>query len=230
MAMNELAAALQGGVFRNEITLFFSTFTTLLAVINPLEALPVFLMLVSSKSEGEQRRVARAASLYAFLLVAFFLFFGAFILKIFGVPLSMVRIAGGIVLTRIGFELFTPSGAGKGSFASAGPDDNIAFMPLAMPLMVGPGAIATILGMMATIERSRSESLAFGAIFAAILAAIFVVYLCLAYAGGLVARLGPMGINAASRIVGFFISAMGVSLVFNGVIEALQTQGVRVVL
>ena len=81
------------------LSLFVSTFTTMLAVINPLEALPVFLSITHDKNEVERKRIAFLASFYALLLVLFFLFFGAFVLKIFGVSLSMVRIAGGIVLT-----------------------------------------------------------------------------------------------------------------------------------
>ena len=63
--------------------------------------------------------MAFMACLYALLLILFFLFFGAVILKIFGVSLSMVRIAGGIVLMKIGFELFLPSSDGDGTPAFA---------------------------------------------------------------------------------------------------------------
>ena len=95
-----------------ELTLFVGMFTTLLAIINPLEALPVFLKLLEGKDEAEHSRVARLSCFYALLLAFFFLFFGNLILWIFGVPLSMVRIVGGIILMRIGFELFSPSSSG----------------------------------------------------------------------------------------------------------------------
>ena len=88
-------------------TLFVSTFSTLLAIINPLEALPVFLMLLSGASVDEHKAVARRSALYATGLLFFFLIFGTLILKIFGVSLSMVRVIGGIILIRIGFELFS---------------------------------------------------------------------------------------------------------------------------
>jgi multiple antibiotic resistance protein len=55
---------------------------------------------------------------------------------------------------------------------------------------------------------------------------MFVTYLCLIYAGKLSEKLGPMGIDAVTRIVGFFVSAMGVALIFDGVIEALETHGI----
>jgi multiple antibiotic resistance protein len=210
----------------NEWALFIGTFSTLLAIINPFEAVPVFLLLLEGKDLAERRRVAAKSSIYAALLMLFFLIFGELILRLFGVPLSMVRIVGGIILTKIGFELFAPSPKGGSIIPAEGARDaNVAFVPLALPLMCGPGAIATILGMQSQIKGSDSEVASFAAIVGAIAASMFVTYLCLAYAGKLIDWLGPMGIDAITRIVGFFVSAMGVGLVFNGVIESLQTRG-----
>src|ERR1700740_2140550 len=83
--------------------------------------------------------------------ISLFLIFGTLILRIFGIPLSMVRIVGGIILTRLGFTLFSArsADAAKDQATSGQPaaDQDVAFVPLAMPIMVGPGAIATILGM-----------------------------------------------------------------------------------
>ena len=212
-----------------ELTLFIGMFTTLLAIINPLEALPVFLKLLQGKSEEEHRRVARRSCLYAMLLAFFFLFFGKLILWIFGIPLSMVRIVGGIILMRIGFDLFSPSSSG-GSMTSvvSGPaqkDEDVAFVPLAMPIMFGPGAIATVLGMVSLVKHSEFEFVTAVAICVAIAATMFVTYLFLAYAKKVLSRIGPRGIDAATRIVGFFVSTMGMGLIFHGVIEAFQTYG-----
>jgi MarC family membrane protein len=160
--------------------------------------------------------------------VLLFLTFGTLLLRLFGVPLSMVRIVGGIILMKIGFELFSPSP--RSSIAAAGgadPDANIAFVPLAMPLMFGPGAIATVLGFTSSIRLSGEEIGSFAAVAAAIVATMLVTYLRLAYADQLTRRPGPLGIDAATRIVGFFVSAIGVGLIFDGVIEALQTHGVK---
>ena len=211
----------------HELTLFVGTFATLLAIINPFEVLPVYLKMLEGQDAATHRQVAWKACFYALLLSLFFLIFGTLILRLFGVPLSMVRIVGGIILMKIGFELFSPSAAG-GVIPEGGADQgsNIAFVPLAMPLMCGPGAIATILGMTATIKQSSTELVSFVAIVLAILATMLVTYVCLAYASKLSDRLGPMGIDAITRIVGFFVSAMGVALIFDGVIEALQTHGV----
>ena len=206
--------------------MFVGTFATLLAIINPFEVLPVYLKMLEGRDAATHRDVAWRACLYALLLSLFFLIFGTLIMRLFGVPLSMVRIAGGIILMKVGFELFSPSPSG-GVIPAGGADKdtNIAFVPLAMPLMFGPGAIATILGMTSTIK-SSAELSSFAAIVSAIFATMAVTYLCLAYAGKLSDRLGAMGIDAITRIVGFFVSAIGVALIFDGVIEALETHGV----
>jgi multiple antibiotic resistance protein len=210
-----------------ELSLFIGTFTTLLAIINPLEVLPVYVELLEGKDVAAHREVAWKSCVYALLLTLFFLIFGTLILRLFGVPLAMVRIVGGIILVKIGFELFSPSSTAKSVSGNSGEQaTNIAFVPLAMPLMCGPGAIATILGMASTIQRSPTELASFVAVVAAIFATMFVTYLCLTNAGKLLDKLGAVGIDAITRIVGFFVSAMGVGLMFNGVIEALESHGV----
>ena len=92
--------------------------------------------------------------------MVFFLLFGTLLLHVFGVSLSMIRIVGGIILTRIGFQLFNPSPSGaliptNGSGRADGMD--IAFIPMAMPIMFGPGGIATLIGMAATMHLSRGD-------------------------------------------------------------------------
>lgn len=207
-------------------TLFVSMFTTLLAIINPLEAIPVFLGLMQDKHDDERRRVARKACINVLLLTFFFLLFGNVLLRLFDVPLSMIRVVGGVILMRIGFELFAPSP--KSSLIPSGPagDKNVTFIPLAMPIMFGPGAIATVIGLTSTIKQSDDFLLSFGASVLAIFASVFVTYLSLIYAKMILSKIGPQGIDAATRIVGFFVSAMGVGLIFHGTVEFLQSYGV----
>jgi multiple antibiotic resistance protein len=214
-------------MIQRELALFVATFTTLLAIINPLEVLPIYLKLLAGADQSTHRSVALKSCMYAIALCFFFLIFGTLLMRIFGVPLSMVRIVGGIILMKIGFELFSSSPSGKNNMLGGDPaSGNIAFVPLAMPLMFGPGAIATVLGMASKIRQSTTEVWSFLAITAAIVTTMFVTFLCLAYADTLTKKLGPMGIDAATRIVGFFVSAMGVGLIFDGVIEVLETHGI----
>jgi multiple antibiotic resistance protein len=203
------------------IPLFIGTFTTLLAVINPLEAMPVFLQLLQGQDQEAHHRVAFKSCLYSTILMFFFLIFGTLIMRIFGVPLSMIRIVGGIILMRLGFELFAPSPENRfiPTDTSGSDQENIAFIPLAMPIMVGPGVIATILGMTSLVQRHDLFPLL--VISLAIVSVMFIIYLVLIRSEKLMQRFGKMGIDAATRIVGFFVAAMGVGLIFHGVLEAL---------
>ena len=209
-------------------TLFIVTFTTLLAMINPLESIPVFLKLLEGQDDKDHRQVARRACFYALLMMLFFVLFGTFVLKIFGVPLSMVRIVGGIILVRIGFEMFLPSSS-EGMFSSAGASGgnagDSAFVPLAIPIMFGPGALATVLGMSSMVKNPIANLGHMTAIILAIVATMFVTYLALIYARAILGRIGDKGVDAATRLVGFFVSAMGMGLVFHGLVEVLQLYG-----
>jgi hypothetical protein len=132
---------------------------------------------------------------------------------------------GGIILTRIGFQLFAPTSSSLVSPAGDGSSDSIAFVPLAMPIMFGPGGIATLIGMAATVHLSRGGLETYLISFLAILATMVVTFLSLVYAGVILTKIGPKGIDAATRITGFFVSAMGMGLFFNGIVEFLQSYG-----
>ena len=198
----------------------------MLAIINPLEAIPVFLHLLQDKYQEVRRRVALKSCLYALSLMFFFLLFGTLLLKVFGVSLNMIRIVGGIILTRIGFQLFTPSPSANMISAGSGGPESVAFIPLAMPIMFGPGGIATLIGMAATMHLSQGGFEIYLASFAAIVATMFVTCLSLIYAGKILTKIGPKGIDAASRIMGFFVAAMGMGLLLGGVVEFLQSSGI----
>ena len=205
----------------NSLTFFIGTFTTLLAVIDPLVSLPIFLKLLDGQEKAAHKKVARQSCIYATLLTFFFLLFGTLVLKLFSVPLSMIRIVGGIILMRIGFSLFMPSPS-AGVHLESAQGGNIAFVPLAMPLMFGPGVLATILGWSSLVRHPISNFTYLISISLAIVAAMLVTYLTLAYAEELFCRIGPAGIDAVTRIVGFLVSAIGMGLIFNGVIEGLE--------
>jgi len=210
-------------------TLFLVTFTTLLAMINPLESITVFLKLLEGKDEKEHCQVARRCCFYALLMMLFFVLFGTIVLKIFGVPLSMVRIVGGIILVKIGFEMFLPSSS-QGMFPSPGGEksqgEDYAFVPLAIPIMFGPGALATVLGMSSMVRNPIANLGHMIAIVLAIVATMFVTYLALVYARRILGKIGTKGVDAVTRLVGFFVSAMGMGLVFHGLVEVLQRYGV----
>jgi len=194
----------------------------MLALVNPLEAMPIFLGLTGKMSRAEQLGVAKRGCLYALALMFFFLIFGPLLMRAFEVPLSMIRVVGGIVLMKIGFELFTPT-PGESITSPPPGEGDVAFAPFAMPLMFGPGGIAAILGLASTIHADKQKLEPFLAIAAALVLTMGITYLALVRANTIVKYVGAAGIDAATRIIGFFVAAMGGGLVFHGVMEAIKS-------
>lgn len=204
-------------------SLFVATFTTMLALINPLEAMPIFLGLTAGKSRAEQLGVAKRACLYALGLMFFFLICGPLLLTAFGVPLAMIRVVGGIVVMKIGFELFSPSPGGPTVTATGSGQGDVAFAPLALPIMFGPGGIAAILGFTSTIRADDDKLAPLVAIAGALVATMIITYATLVRANDIVKFIGAAGLDAATRIIGFFVAAMGGGLIFHGIMEAIKT-------
>lgn len=161
-----------------------------------------------------------------------FLVFGTLLLKAFGVSLSTIKVVGGIVLLRIGFDLFAPP-PGGGIIPSGGSKQadgmDVAFTPLAMPIMFGPGGIATIISMASAQHMSLSGAAAdIEAALASILAIVATmatVYASLNYSKEILKKFGQGGIDAATCMTGFFVVAMGMGLIMGGLMEFLQHYG-----
>jgi multiple antibiotic resistance protein len=205
----------------HHFTIFIGTFTTLIAVINPLETLPIFLSFTSLKDKKATRKLAFRACLNALILMLSFLLLGTFILEIFGVDLSMVRTVGGIILLKIGFDLFNNPGNFIKTAAGDTGDADPAFVPLALPIMFGPGVLATVLSMTAT-KKGTNDLATIAMVAIASLACMLVMYLILTSANQIMRRIGQKGIDAATRLVGFFVATMGMGLMFHGIGEFLS--------
>ena len=208
----------------HKLSILAGVFTTLLAIINPLEALPVYLALLQGQDDSTHRTVAFKSCLYATIMMVFFLFFGRLIMYLFGVSLSMVRVVGGIILMRIGFSLFTSPGGDleKIGASQKGQRGNIAFVPLAMPIMFGPGAMATVIGYSTLLKLSDIGKGVAAGFCLAIMATMAVTYMILVNGKKILSRVGPQVIDAMTRLVGFFVSAIGMGLIFHGVGDAIR--------
>lgn len=137
----------------------------------------------------------------------------------------MIRVVGGVILTKVGFDLFAPPASGGMIPHADSAGQDVAFVPLAMPIMFGPGAIATLISMASTIKQSAEELVHFLAASLAIVACMATTYISLIYAKPILRKIGTQGIDAATRIVGFFVAAMGMGLIFQGAVEFLAPYG-----
>lgn len=199
--------------------IFLGTFVGLLPIINPLSAAPTFLAITEGDSAERRREQARKGCLYMVAILVSFLVGGTFIMKFFGISIPGLRIAGGILLTGIGMNMLathrqpdTKEDVEEREAARRKVD--ISFSPLAMPMLSGPGSIAVTLGF---------TSLATGwidylVIIAGIVAVAVVTYVVLRLSSRIVNLIGPVGVNAMTKIMGFLLMAMGVQFIVNGVL------------
>ena len=199
--------------------IFLGTFIGLLPIINPLAAAPTFLAITEGDSPERRREQARKGCFYMVGILVSFLIGGTFIMNFFGISIPGLRIAGGILMTGIGMDmLLARKPAAKTEDeeerAAAVKKPDISFSPLAMPMLSGPGSIAVTLG----FTSLASDWLDYFAIIAGIVTVAFITYIVLRLSARIVNLIGPVGVNAMTKIMGFLIMCIGVQFVVNGVL------------
>lgn len=198
---------------------FLSALTTLMVTVDPPGLAPIFLSLTLGMTGPERRSVAVRATLIAGVIMLGFAFFGAPVLGALGIGFPAFRIAGGLLLFWIAFEMiFELRGRRKNNVARTAIDEdhirNIAAFPLAIPLMAGPG---TITAAMLIAGTARGDSLKLGALVGVI---VLVSIACLAVflvAERLSKMLGVTGNLVLTRLLGVILAALAVQFVIDGV-------------
>lgn len=197
--------------------IFLGTFIGLMPIINPLAAGPTFLAITDGDSEERRARQALKGCFYMVCILVSFLIGGTFLMNFFGISIPGLRIAGGIMLTGIGMNMLSTARDGLSDHeqnAAALQKPDISFSPLAMPMLSGPGSIAVTLG----FTSLAADWLDYMAIIAGIVSVALLTYIVLRLSSRLVRFIGPVGVNAMTKIMGFLIMAIGVQFVVNGVL------------
>lgn len=198
--------------------IFLGTFIGLLPIINPLAAAPTFLAITEGDSDARRREQARKGCFYMICILVSALTGGTFIMNFFGISIPGLRIAGGILMAGIGMGMLTnQQKLGKPDEEereAARKKTDISFSPLAMPMLSGPGSIAVTLGF-TSLATHWTDYLA---IIAGIISIAALTYAMLRVSGKIVAIIGPVGVNAMTKIMGFLIMCIGVQFVVNGVL------------
>ncbi len=204
---------------------FLSTFAaTLFALMNPFGVLPVFIAYVADEKPSVQRFVALLLSLTVLALLILFLASGSALLNFFGINLDSFRIAGGIILLLIGISLVAGiEGQTKTLAVNAAESDwqqaksvyRSIVIPLAMPLLVGPGAIANVILYASEAEVAAHKDLYGGlaVVCVGVSVLVFVILLCGQW---LKRALGEVGLSIATRILGLLVAALGVQFITTG--------------
>lgn len=209
-------------------TTLTTSFVTLFVIIDPLGVTPVFASLTQGMGWGKRIRTAFAGTLIAALILGGFALGGGTLLETVGIGLPAFRTAGGILLFLIGLEMIfeqrTPRrerGAQRTKaelHSSADEDEGIAVFPLAIPLLAGPGAIASIVLLMTAAGDDTAARLG---ILAALALVILVSFVLLVSASFLLALAGRSAAILITRLMGVLLAALSVQFVFDGIREGI---------
>ena len=204
------------------------TLAALLPIVNPLGAAPIFLSMTADLPSRARRKLAIVVARHAFLLLTAAMLIGTYVLRIFGVSLPIVRVAGGLLVTANGWRLLM-NDEGRPN-ASPGPVDawerevaRRAFYPLTFPLTVGPGSIsiAITLGAKAQSRGARTAAELIADILGVVIVALS-VFLSYRFASRLIAYLGETGTAVFLRLSSFILLCVGVAIIWSGVVDLVQ--------
>ena len=194
--------------------LVLGTILALLPVINPLASAPASLAMTARLSPAQRHRQLLVACVYMVVILVTFLVGGSLIMGFFGISIPGLRIAGGLMVAGIGSSMLVSAPAAVGEADIASPERDIAFTPLAMPMLSGPGAIAVTLG----FTSLASGWLDYVAVMLGIVAMAVIAYTTLRLSGSIVRVIGQVGMNALTKVMGFLLLCIGIQFIVNGVI------------
>ena len=197
---------------------------TLFVVIDPAGLVPVFVSLAGERSPKVQATIARRAVLIAGAVLLLFSLIGGPVLAYLGISVAALRIAGGILLFRIAVDMVFAQSRRETAEeeAEARAKEDISVFPLAIPLIAGPGALASILIL---ASEARGEPTAFALVLVSAAIVLVVAYVFLRVSARLARLLGQTGINVVTRVLGLLLAALAVQYVVDGVVELKLSLG-----
>jgi multiple antibiotic resistance protein len=206
------------------ISYFLTCFTTLFIIIDPPGNLPIFIALTEKFSDDLREKISKRATLIAFLILFLTMVTGGRILDYFGVSISSLKIAGGILLFIVSVDILL-GGTRKEAYKRRAEEsidvDSIAVFPLALPLYSGPGAITAGIVLYSQASDVAMKLIAVGC---AVLVYL-IVRLSHIYSSPIIRLLGRSGADIVARILAIFLAAIAVEFVFDGLHEEIVSMG-----
>jgi multiple antibiotic resistance protein len=194
----------------------FKTFISLLALVNPLGAIPFFISFTVSNTRAERRRIVRIASITVATVIAFTTLLGQQVINFFGISVNSFQVGGGLVMLLMAISMINAQPGGTKTTPEETVEgeskENIAVVPLAIPLLAGPGTISTVI-----IYADKMDGfIGLISLIGSGVAIAVVTFVALSAADPISRILGRTGINVATRLMGLMLAALGVELIVDG--------------
>jgi multiple antibiotic resistance protein len=213
------AASKQKAVHVDEWTNLIKLTVALLAIVDPVASIPVFLGTTTGYPDSERHRITQVVAITVFCVLAIAALIGTQLLNFFGISIPSFLIAGGILLLLMAIAMLQARESGirqtPDEAAEVAERDAVAVVPLGIPLLAGPGAISTMI-----IATHQAEGVIHRLmlLIPAVIVAI-AVWWTFAAATRISTRLGTTGMNIITRVMGLIIAAIGVEYIYRGIIE-----------
>jgi multiple antibiotic resistance protein len=194
-------------------------------VVDPMGVIPVFMAMTRNDPPEKRADMAKRASIAAFLILTTFALAGTLIFRVFGVTLGAFKVAGGVLLLLTSIEMLraqqvrtktTPEEEQEGA-----EKEDVAIFPLAIPLLAGPGSIATVTTLMAKAGRILFTV----PVILSIAVTCYASYLMLRAAEPIGRLLGVTGLAVLNRVIGLIIGALAVQFMFDGIKDTFPGLG-----
>jgi multiple antibiotic resistance protein len=204
------------------VTAFVSIFVTLDAIGN----IPIFLSITPRNTQAERARLVSRALLMVFVVLVAFALFGNLIFRLFGVTIEAFRIVAGLLLFKIAFDMMeakpdrvrhTPEEDMEGRERA-----DIAIIPLAIPLLSGPGTISTVIALTGQAAKAPAVLPALGTLLLAIIFNVLIAFLALRSATAISGFLKETGMRVFTRVMGLILAAIAVQFVLTGIKDAFH--------
>lgn len=196
-------------------------FTSLLAIVNPIGSVPLYIAMTGGYSRAHRQATLRRAIATAFGILVAFAALGTWILQFFGITTQAFQIAGGIIFFGIGWDMLQARRSRVRTtdeeVSEGAAKDDIGIIPLGMPTLAGPGAITTVIA----LNGQATDLLSHAAVYVAIVLVLLISWLILTAAPAVTRRMGSTGMNVLTRLMGLIVMVVGAQLVINGVTVVL---------
>jgi len=205
--------------FEEIVQFSFFAFSSIFFIVDPIAAIPSFLVMSADDTEAKRRRMARQASWTCLVVLGLFALAGGFVFKLFSITLPAFKIAGGLILFLVAVDMLQARRSGTQEVSEERQEgaekEDIGVTPLGIPMLAGPGAMSTVM-ILTGQARSWWQTLI---VFASILATALASYLILAGAGKVRIFLGEIGIRILMRLMGLVLTAIAVQFVLNALAD-----------
>ncbi|WP_423792884.1 MarC family protein [Methanocaldococcus indicus] len=203
-----------------DINYFLYSFVSIFITVDPIGLLPMIHSLLINYSEDDRKKIIKKAIFISTIVLLTFAIFGKYIFAYFGITMDSFKVAGGLLLLKISWDMLQaeiPKTKHKPDEKIEGDIDSIAYVPLAIPLISGPGAITTT---MILVGKSTSLTKKLEVILAIILV-MLISYILMYFSDKILSKLNIYGINAFVRIMGLLLMAISVQIIFSGVSQLI---------